>query len=321
MTDPVLAAAIVGQPYTQTFTSIRGTLPVSYALSVASAAPPGLTLTTAGVLSGTPTAAGGYAFTVVATDAALLFDEQPCTLQAYQSVTAPAGMISWWKAEGNALDSVGVNNGALQGGAGYAAGEVGQAFSLDGSSGCVEIPDAPGLRPASLTVEAWVLFDSTSGLRTVFAKPVGTGPNDSYTLWLNDGTLNGIACDVTDLGAQLAARTPLTTGTWYHVAYTVDDGAQQQALYVNGVQVAIGATTRSAGDDTQSAAARPRYGKRYAELLPARLHRRSRHLQQGSDPGGDRVHLQRRTRRKSRSDSALLRHRCGVGPLWSRWSP
>ena len=250
-TEPVLAAAIVGQPYAQTFTSAGGTLPVRYALAVASVAPPGLTLTSAGVLSGTPAAAGGYAFTVVATDAASLFDEQPCTLQAYQSVTAPAGMISWWKAEGNALDSAGVNNGVVQGGAGYAAGEVGQAFSLDGSSGCVEIPDAPGLRPASLTVEAWVLLGSTSGLRTVFAKPVGAGPNDSYTLWLSDGTLNGIVCDVTGCGAQLAARTPLSTGTWYHVAYTVHAGAQQQALYVNGVQVASGATTRSAGYDTQ----------------------------------------------------------------------
>jgi hypothetical protein len=35
------------------------------------------------------------------------------------------------------------------------------------------------------------------------------------------------------------------------VAYTVDDGASQQALYVNGVQVASGATTLSAGYDTQ----------------------------------------------------------------------
>ena len=74
---------MVGQPYTQAFTSVRGTPPVSYALGTATAAPPGLTLTPAGVLSGTPTESGVFGFTVVATDAAALSDQQPFTLQAY----------------------------------------------------------------------------------------------------------------------------------------------------------------------------------------------------------------------------------------------
>jgi hypothetical protein len=78
----LLPAATVGQPYTQAFTSVLGTPPVSYSLSAASAAPPGLTLTSTGVLSGTPTASGVFPFTVVATDAAALSDEQPFTLQA-----------------------------------------------------------------------------------------------------------------------------------------------------------------------------------------------------------------------------------------------
>ena len=195
-TGPLLPAAIVGQPYTQAFTSVRGTPPVSYTLAAASAAPPGLTLTSAGVLSGTPTAAGVFAFTVVATDAAALSDEQPCTLQAYQSVPAPAGMVGWWKAEGNALDSAGTNNGVLQGGAGYAAGEVGQAFSLDGSTGCVQIPDAPALQPASLTLEAWVLFGSTSGLRT--SSPSQSAPEHTTPTrcgWTPEPS-TGQVCDV-----------------------------------------------------------------------------------------------------------------------------
>jgi Concanavalin A-like lectin/glucanases superfamily/IPT/TIG domain/Divergent InlB B-repeat domain/Putative Ig domain len=250
-TGPVLAAA-VGRAYTQAFTSTGGTPPVSYTLAEASTAPPGLTLSPAGVLSGTPTAAGGFAFTVVATDAAGLFDEQPCTLRAYQSVPAPAGMLGWWKAEGNALDSAGTNNGALTGGAGYAAGEVGQAFSLDGSTGYVQIPDAPALQPVSLTVEAWVLLDSTSGLRVVFAKPLGSGTNDSYVLWLSSGILNGAVCDATGCTYVSAPSPPLTTGTWYHVAHTVDSSAKQQVLYVDGVQVASAATTLSPSYDTQA---------------------------------------------------------------------
>jgi Concanavalin A-like lectin/glucanases superfamily/Divergent InlB B-repeat domain/Putative Ig domain/Immunoglobulin I-set domain len=253
-TAPILATGFVGQAYTQTFTCLRGRAPVSYALAAGSVTPPGLTLTSAGVLSGTPTAAGGFAFTVVATDAEARFDEQPCTLQAYESVPAPAGMVGWWKAEGNAHDSAGTNNGALSpSGAGYAAGEVGQAFKLDGSKGYVEIPDAPALESASLTVEAWVQCDSTLGLPTIFAKPVGSGSNNSYALWLNNfGTLTGQIATATTAGEQLSSSAgPLTTGTWYHVAYTVDDSAQKQVLYVDGVQVASAATTASASYDNQ----------------------------------------------------------------------
>ena len=250
-TAPVLAVAIVGQPYTRAFASTGGTPPVSYTLAEASVVPPGLALSSAGVLSGTPSAAGGFAFTVVATDAAGLFDEQTCTLQAYQSVPAPAGMLGWWKAEGDALDSAGTNNGVLQGGAGYAAGEVGQAFSLDGSTGCVQIPDAPALQPASFTVEAWVLFDSISGQGTIFAKPLGSGTFDSYTLYWTGGILNGEIFDAAG-GTAIAGAAPLTAGTWYHVAYTFDDSTKHQALYVNGVQITSGGSTEvSPGYDTQ----------------------------------------------------------------------
>jgi hypothetical protein len=82
-TELQLPAAVVGQPYTQAFTSVLGTPPVSYSLSAANAAPPGLSLTSAGVLSGTPTTSGVFPFTVVATDAAALSDEQPFTLEAH----------------------------------------------------------------------------------------------------------------------------------------------------------------------------------------------------------------------------------------------
>lgn len=66
-------------------------------------------------------------------------------------------------------------------------GEVGQAFSLNGTDGFIEIPDAPALRPVSLSLEAWVAFDATSGIKVIFAKPVGTGTSDSYALWLQNG--------------------------------------------------------------------------------------------------------------------------------------
>ncbi len=245
-----LPAVALDASYTQQLTTILGKLPVSFSLS-AGALPPGMTISSDGVVSGVPSTPGVFDFTVRVTDAAGLFTEQTFTLQVIESVPAPAGLVGWWKAEGNALDSVGTNHGALRNGAGFAAGQVGQAFSLNGTGACIEIPDAPALRPVSLTLELWVSFDVTSGIIVVFAKPVGTGTSDSYALWLQNGTLNCVVGDTGGLGPILSAPFAPVPGRWYHVGYTFDDSAKQQALYIDGAQVAVGAASKPVGYDAQ----------------------------------------------------------------------
>src|SRR5712692_3427355 len=47
-------------------------------------------------------------------------------------VEPPAGLVSWWPADGNADDIAGGNDATLMGGATFAPGKVGQAFFLDG---------------------------------------------------------------------------------------------------------------------------------------------------------------------------------------------
>ena len=42
------------------------------------------------------------------------------------------GLVAYWPGEGNANDIVGGNHGTLRGGATFATGVVGQAFSFDG---------------------------------------------------------------------------------------------------------------------------------------------------------------------------------------------
>src|SRR6185295_8366530 len=48
--------------------------------------------------------------------------------------TAPTGLVSWWRAEGNALDIAATNNGALLGNVSYGSGMVGEGFVFSGSS-------------------------------------------------------------------------------------------------------------------------------------------------------------------------------------------
>lgn len=68
ISTPALPTWYLGAPMTQTFSASGGTAPYNWTLSSGSL-PPGLTLTNAGTLSGTPSATGSYPITLRATDA------------------------------------------------------------------------------------------------------------------------------------------------------------------------------------------------------------------------------------------------------------
>lgn len=168
-----------------------------------------------------------------------------------QSALAPAGLISWWRAEGNALDTFGTNHGVLTNGAAFAAGQVGQTFALDGADDYVQVPDSQTLRPASVTIEAWVKFFATNGIRIVLVKPLGNNTTfDSYGLALQDGAVLAAICDNGGFGPFLTGPANTVPGQWYHLAYTFDDSSKQQVLYVNGVPVASGTANKTISYDT-----------------------------------------------------------------------
>jgi hypothetical protein len=83
-TNATLHAATVGSKYTQTFTaSPTGT----YTFSETGTLPAGLTLSSAGKLSGTPTAAGSFTFTVTATPTTGTAGSQKYTLAVRLGIT------------------------------------------------------------------------------------------------------------------------------------------------------------------------------------------------------------------------------------------
>ena len=63
-----LPEAVAAQPYTVTFTATGGIAPYVWSVATGSTLPAGLTLTAGGVLSGTPTTAGAYNFSITVTD-------------------------------------------------------------------------------------------------------------------------------------------------------------------------------------------------------------------------------------------------------------
>src|SRR5262245_25493365 len=83
---------------------------------------------------------------------------------ANSCVSAPAGLVSWWRAEGDASDAKGTNHGVLLNGTSFVTtGQVGQAFRFNGSNQAVRIPYATNLVCSNFTVEAWVSPGAQSG--------------------------------------------------------------------------------------------------------------------------------------------------------------
>ena len=105
------------------------------------------------------------------------------------------GPVAWWRAEGNANDSADGNSGTQAGGVTYVAGKAGQAFGFDGTNDSVTVPDAPGLRPASVTIEGWIKIQDVTGVHVVIGKRVGGATLDSYSMWIGSGVLYAAISD------------------------------------------------------------------------------------------------------------------------------
>ncbi len=160
---------------------------------------------------------------------------------------APADLVSWYRAEGDASDSAGSNHGVLENGATFTAGKVGQAFLFDGVEDEVSIPHSAHQNFGDqMTLEAWVNPTSIDHGRTI-AQKRSSGNVGGFTLETTHSSISGQPANglqfiiwVGDLAKSLRLATPansLTTGQWQHVAATYDGGTMR--IFVNAVEVAM----------------------------------------------------------------------------------
>jgi hypothetical protein len=77
-------------------------------------------------------------------------------------VPAPDNLVSWWRGEGNTLDSADGNNGTLAGNTTLGTGRVGQGFVFDGSADLVTVGNPINLQLQNFTIEAWIKRASAS---------------------------------------------------------------------------------------------------------------------------------------------------------------
>src|SRR5438876_11577567 len=150
----------------------------------------------------------------------------------------PPGLVSWWKGESNALDSVGTNHGALQNELGFAPGEVSTAFNFDGIDDYFFVNPSTSLDVglgSGFTFEGWInpsnvdiqmpiaeyeralgTFDGNDvGVHFDISVPPGSGTGPA-SFYANVKDTNGVDHIVTSLPNLV------TNGGWQHVALTYD---------------------------------------------------------------------------------------------------
>lgn len=167
-----------------------------------------------------------------------------CRPPSSGSVTPPAGLVSWWQAEGNAKDTWGTNNGMPLEGATFAPGIVGQAFSFDGTGSYIRIADSANLHfTNALTIEAWLYIARLGANQVVVAKWDWTYPDaqKSYTTWVQpNGRIGFGVCDdgycpqgPGGASATVVSANSLPMNQWTYFAATYDGSGL--SIYVNGV--------------------------------------------------------------------------------------
>ena len=156
------------------------------------------------------------------------------------------GVVGWWPGEGDANDLVGTNHGILRGGATADTNAfIGTGFSFNGTNKYVEIPNAPELNPAELSVECWVRFDNLDAPGTstyvgqqylVFKQNSRSSDFEGYVLSKDRTADDIILWEVSSASGQLVridSVSPVTTNQWYHLVGV--RGSNYIQLYFNGV--------------------------------------------------------------------------------------
>ncbi|WP_338679377.1 putative Ig domain-containing protein [Janthinobacterium sp. TB1-E2] len=222
-TLPVMTAGVA---YTETITASGGTSTYSYARTAGSL-PTGLTLAADGTLSGTPTAAGAYSFTITATDSSTGAGTPFSGSRAYSGTVAAGAPVA-----GNVSPTV-------------AYGSSANPITLSLSGGA-----ATSVAIASAALHGTA---TASGTSISYTPTAGYGGSDSFTYTASNGIGTSAPATVTiTVGTPSVTLAPTTVpaatvGTAYSQTLTAANGLAPYTYAISAGALPTGVTLSNAG--------------------------------------------------------------------------
>jgi uncharacterized protein YhjY with autotransporter beta-barrel domain len=217
-----LPPATQGAAYSVTITAIGGTAPYTFVVS-SGTLPAGLTLTTAGVLSGTPTASGTPSFQIQATD--------PGSNTGFRTYTLDVGTPG----------SLGINPATLPNG--FVGTAYNQTLTGTGGTGPYTFSITSGALPNGLTLSSAGVISGT---------PTTGGPFN-FTVGVNDSAGNtGSQAYTVNIGANILTVLPASlpnglNGTPYSQTITASGGTGPYTFVVSSGALPAGLSLSSGG--------------------------------------------------------------------------
>jgi hypothetical protein len=166
---------------------------------------------------------------------------------ASTSARLRTSLISLYRGEGNANDTIGAHNGTAVGGVTFVPGKVGQAFSFDGVTGVVNLPNnvlpypTSGTSTNPLSFATW--FRTTSG--GVILGQEGAG-GSGYVPAVYVGTDGKLYAEMfwNGVGNPVVSAGTVNNGQWHQVAVTYN--GTSETVYLDGAAIATVPFTQTA---------------------------------------------------------------------------
>lgn len=163
------------------------------------------------------------------------------------------GLVGWWPFNGNANDESGNGNNGTNNGASLTAdrfNNINSAFSFNGTSNYINIPNNNTLNPGSITISAWINSnaDATniqSGVKAIVTKwyqqincnNLGDNYNVQLSFLNNQSVLVGSTIANNQVSNYITSQTNLIgLSTWRHIVFIHDINNGQQ-LFIDGIQI------------------------------------------------------------------------------------
>jgi hypothetical protein len=145
-----------------------------------------------------------------------------------------ANLVAYYPFDGDLQDAAGSHHGTIDSGTPvFVDGAQGQAIEFIGNQQVI-VAYADDLALNSFTLSTWINVSNIDGNRGILSTRFNG--DQTFDLKVDANRIHGdVGSGTAWLNTSVDLSTQLHTGTWYHIAYVIDEANSTARIYLNGV--------------------------------------------------------------------------------------